>query len=373
MLKRIYADNYKCLVNFEFHPRSVNLLVGGNGSGKSCVFQVLEAVQDIVVFGEAVEERIPAASLTRWDSRDTQRFEIDVEIDEGMYRYVLEVEQNRKISTASIQREHVDFNGTTLFKYEARQVHLYNDQGKLGTSFPADPRRSFLGILDERPENQRLMRFKNIIASFWVFRLNPARMTAVSKKEAHWLERDGSNLAYWYRNASSEDPEAIGTLNQDMREIFEDLQSFRFVPTAGSAKELVATFASGQGQQGKSYNLSFDELSSGQREIFALYAILRLAARRASVLCFDEPDNFISLREVQPWLGKLSEVVEETRSQLLIISHHPEVIDYLAPGDAFKFERPSGDVARVRPLQIDLDAGLKASEAIARGWDEGQT
>ena len=38
---------------------------------------------------------------------------------------------------------------------------------------------------------------------------------------------------------------------------------------------------------------------------------------------FDEPDNFIALQEIQPWLVSLCQAVEDHGSQALIISHHP--------------------------------------------------
>ena len=149
------------------------------------------------------------------------------------------------------------------------------------------------------------------------------------------------------------------------------LQHLRLVSSGGNVKELVVSVTASVGDPRKPYDLSLEELSSGQRQLLALHAILRFAAPRATALCFDEPDNFIALREIQPWLLKLSDAVQETGGQLFVISHHPEVIDYLASGSAFKFERPGGDVVRVRPLIVNLDVGLKASEALARGWDDG--
>ncbi len=375
MLKRIYADNYRCLVNFEFHPQQLNLLVGDNGSGKSCLFEVLEAIQDVVVLGDDVEETLPTSTLTRWDTRNVQRFELEIERDGavGTYLYVLEVEQNRKTSTAVIRREQVDFQGKPIFKYEDHKVHLYDDQFKPRTSFPTDPRRSFLAVVEERSETEHLLWFKRFIGSLWILRLNPNLMMSVSKKEALWLARDGENLASWYRSFAAEVPDAADSLKADMREIVDGLQHFRLVSSGGSAKELFATLAVGSGDAKRTYDLALDELSLGQRELFALYAVLHIAARRAKVLCFDEPDNFVALREIQPWLIKLSDSLEESGGQLLLISHHPEVIDYLAAGSAFKFERPGGDVARVRRFEVDLDTGLKASEALARGWDDGQS
>jgi AAA15 family ATPase/GTPase len=41
MLKRLYIDNYKCLVNFEFATERSRLILGANGTGKSTVFESL--------------------------------------------------------------------------------------------------------------------------------------------------------------------------------------------------------------------------------------------------------------------------------------------------------------------------------------------
>ncbi len=47
MLKRIYADNYKSLVNFDISLNNINLFFGVNGSGKSAVFEILRKIKDL--------------------------------------------------------------------------------------------------------------------------------------------------------------------------------------------------------------------------------------------------------------------------------------------------------------------------------------
>ncbi len=39
MLKRVYIDNYKSLVNVEIGLKEINLFLGANGAGKSAVFE----------------------------------------------------------------------------------------------------------------------------------------------------------------------------------------------------------------------------------------------------------------------------------------------------------------------------------------------
>ncbi len=48
MIKKIYADNFRCLVNFEFSPGPVSLMLGPNGTGKSSVFDLLGRIQQFL-------------------------------------------------------------------------------------------------------------------------------------------------------------------------------------------------------------------------------------------------------------------------------------------------------------------------------------
>jgi recombinational DNA repair ATPase RecF len=41
MLTRLYIDNFRCFVNFEYRPARRQLIVGRNGSGKSSLLDVL--------------------------------------------------------------------------------------------------------------------------------------------------------------------------------------------------------------------------------------------------------------------------------------------------------------------------------------------
>ena len=45
MLKRFYADNFRCLTNFELKLDEANVLLGANGTGKTSVLSVLQKIQ----------------------------------------------------------------------------------------------------------------------------------------------------------------------------------------------------------------------------------------------------------------------------------------------------------------------------------------
>lgn len=364
MLKRIFADNFRALVNFEFRPGHLSLLLGGNGSGKTSVFDALGKLRDLIVLG------LPASELfsftrTRWETRDVQRFEVDVQSTGGTYRYTLEIQHPEETpGKPFIRSENVTFDGGLLYRFSAGEVQLYRDDQSAGPVFPFRPDQSFLPNLDPPGAKQmaRLAAFKELMAGFWIGQPNPFAIEPASKQDQVFLARDGRNFASFFSYLNSERPEARTELESRLSEALPGFRNLLF-RRLGDAKLLLAAFSAEEKPSGE-YNLL--ELSEGQRVLAVLYAAVCGLAHRGAVLCFDEPDNFVSLPEIQPWLQILRDALETRGGQAMIISHHPEVMDYLALDSLWWFERPSGPVI-VRPYETDVDSPLKLSELVARG------
>jgi AAA15 family ATPase/GTPase len=73
-LTRIYLDNFRSFVNFEYKPERKQLLLGPNGSGKS---SLLAAVRYLKQFVKGDENRFTESTRTRWQDLSLQVFEID--------------------------------------------------------------------------------------------------------------------------------------------------------------------------------------------------------------------------------------------------------------------------------------------------------
>jgi predicted ATPase len=110
----------------------------------------------------------------------------------------------------------------------------------------------------------------------------------------------------------------------------------------------------------------FHELSDGQRTLVVLYALIHFTRGQDFTLCIDEPENFVSLPEIQPWLNTLYDFCLDGELQSILISHHPEYINYLADSVGLWFERKENAPVRVSP--INNKNGSNISELVARGW-----
>ena len=364
VLTRLLADNFRALVNFELRPGRLSLLLGENGSGKTSVLDVLGALRDLIVLGRPTAELF-ANTRTKWETREVQRFELDFEEPDGIYRYTLEIQAPQESQEQPLIRsESVSIDGEPLYLFSAGEVHLYYDDHSASPVFPFRADQSFLTNLEAGRANRlgRLVEFKELVAGLWIVQPNPFAMDLMSKQDVSILTRNGSNFAAFFDHLNDEKPAVRTELEERLHDAIPGFRHFLFKRIGGDAKLLLAAFGDGD-HKGE---LALSELSEGQRVLAVLYSSVLGHLQSGSVLCFDEPDNFISLPEIQPWLQLLRDAVDEHGGQALIISHHPEVMDYLALDDIWQFERPAGPVI-ARPYEANGAADLKLSEIIARG------
>src|SRR5208337_4839443 len=116
-------------------------------------------------------------------------------------------------------------------------------------------------------------------------------------------------------------------------------------------------------------NYALSELSDGQYCLLALHMILHLLIARGGTVFIDEPDNFVALREIQPWLLAAEEAVEDHNGQLILISHHPEILNQWASRHGLRFFREKNGQVRTEKFKVDPKGELQPSELIARGWE----
>lgn len=370
MIQRIYADNFRSLTNFEHRPGSLELLIGENGSGKTTLFEVVRGLVDLVLQRRALGEVFPRGSTTRWERRTRQTFELDYASPEGLYRYSLVIdhldpEGRRK---PVIIEEVVALDGHRLFAFVEGQVQLYNDDSQEGPDFPFNPEVSFFALLEPRRGNKKAIAFKETMERIWYLALDPGTMRELSQEEAARPEPSGENFVDWYRGITQERSEVLAPLFEDLRPVIPGLSHLRLDRSSPDARTLqvVAETASAP------YELRFSELSAGQRALVFYYTLLHTSVSEGGVLLLDEPDNFVALAEIQPWLTRFADRLEEQGGQAVVISHHPEVMDYLNDPAAWLFERREGGPVRARRLEPDRETGLPVSQLVARGWLDGE-
>jgi hypothetical protein len=97
---------------------------------------------------------------------------------------------------------------------------------------------------------------------------------------------------------------------------------------AGKHRILQVGFQS-ENKKDKTLFFDFDRLSDGQKVLLILHTLLVCLQDMGNTLMMDEPENYVALAEIQPWLMELSDVCGVTIPKFNI-SQHPEIIDFLS-------------------------------------------
>lgn len=378
MLTRIYLDNILCFTNLELCLEPLAVLLGDNGSGKTSIIELIDSVRRFVVDGLTVDQFAPSNTLTRWDTRNDQRIILTAEVQAQLFEYELVITHTDDRLKRKVLTERLSSGGDTLFLFdEQATAHLYNDSGIEEKDIPLDWSRSSLGWIREGPENKRLARFRQWLKQVQLVRPDPRHVEPRSEQSKSSMEPDLRDFPAWLRGHFETGPQGPAALDQVLKGVLEGFDTLLNENLGGNLRRLQARFrALGSKEKrepvpGKPIDLAFDELSDGQRQLVMLYALLMLELESGKTLLIDEPDNFLALAEIQPWLNLLQDRRKDKGGQVILVSHHPEVLNQVALAHGTWLWRDSGGPVRARPFRDIAEQfkdTLTCSEIIARGW-----
>lgn len=362
MITRLYAHNFRCLVGLEMKFESFAVLCGPNGAGKSSVFDVLKLIRDLAtgdsILGGEGERDIRQLELTNWLGSSVQEFELGLRIGGSEFEYVLHVEQASSELKPRIVRERATCDGKELFERDLKGVRFKKSESISG--FPLDWRQAALGAIQPANDRREVAVLQQALAGLLILRPSPREMEAESKAEAAYPQLYLRNLTSWYR-ALSQEQEWTDELRESLREIWPDFRSFRLENVGLQAKALQLRF------EGPGDPLFFHQLSDGEKALVSLYMVrAALKTGAARTMMVDEPDNYVGLPELQPWVLSIMELLDENH-QAILISHHPEILSF-GQADSGSYLWRDNHASPTRISRLQAAEGLSVGETVARGW-----
>jgi len=355
-------DNVWSYVNFEWRPGPLAILLGANGAGKTKLLDVLDSVQKLLMGETSIGSAFPDHSRTRWDNRREQTVELDVRGNGGIFRYRLVVHHNPKTpGKETISLERLTFDERPLAELQVGELRIFGRDGSATAAFRVKTTRSGIGALEPRDDDEELRWFKDWIGKLWLVSPDPRAMNAkVESEKGDWLKANLSNFAAWYLRHLVAMPGAMFKANQALGKVLPG-----FMELFEHNGYLRARF----GDDTTHHSFSFRQLSDGQRALIALHVLRYAVVGSGKTLVIDEPDNYVALREIQPWLMELTDLaLRKDGPQVWLISHHPEILNLLAVDYGWQFFREGTGPTRVK--RFVAAEGLDAAETVARGWDD---
>lgn len=360
MIERIYIDNIRSFVGFEWRPGRLALLLGPNGAGKSSLVDLLAAIRAFVLGSWSVNEAFPRSSRTRWEMRREQTIEIDVRTSKGLCKYQLVVVQDIEgREEPLVERERLEGDDGSVVEMSGTGLRVQRD-GVSEILAATRHTRSGVGALNLGGRSDAISGFHEQIRDLWALRPDARAMSSRTDRRratsAPWLEENLGNFGAWYPPMLARKPGSMFKAIEDLRGAIPGL-----VDVFDDDGVLSVRIDIG----GQTSSFSLDELSDGERSLIALYTLLHVVAVRGKTLVLDEPDNYLGLREIQPFLAELTDrALRSDGPQAIVISHHPEVLNFLAPERGWRMRRERGGQSRIEPFKA---SALSPAESQARG------
>jgi predicted ATPase len=376
-LLRLKAHNFRSLRDVEVHLQPLNVLVGPNGAGKSNLLDV------IAFLGDSVREDLEPA-LRRRGGFERVLFRGD---REGPPRIIVEVEA---AVTKNSSTKATDNYSLTIFQGRVRRssedLYLIREETFLFKRTAGPGRRisvtgsdiSFVTEKEERtaslregslglatlpklsPEQggEQVEELADLFASFRVFDVNvtAARLPSTDVRSRR-LHNDASNLAAFLSYMAEAQPKVFEAVVEDARLFIPGLQELDLL-TIGGAREATVVALRERGLKGFT---SLGEASYGSIRALSLLALLH-DPNPPKLTCIEEIDHGLHPHV----LDRLVELLREasTRTQFLIATHSPALVNRLRPNELLVCER--GDDAASRIPAID-PAVVKQMEQATQG------
>ncbi|MBN9504198.1 MAG: hypothetical protein BGO01_09220 [Armatimonadetes bacterium 55-13] len=361
MIRRLYVNNFRCLVDFTWEPQAEALILGTNGSGKSAVVEVIQTLRHWIVGDGRLSDLLDGETLARWSESKSIEIDLDVETTEGFYKYQVEFELE-KTREVRVLRERLSLDDVSLFDRLPEQVRL---QGTV-SEYLIPPSLSAFEVANPLGGNPAVLRFLQYFVRMIAVKPIPILIEneAMNPSNDTWTRFEQFVAWYWYQTSNGKFSAAVQSM---LKEIWDDFDFLQLRQVGQQTRVLRTHFQAPDKYTGE-YSIGFHELSDGERMLIVLYALLAYQeAMPPSVIILDEPDNFVAMSEIQPWLLKMLEGRPE-HGQIILISHNPEIIETMGADRVAYFSRQDHQSpTKVGPLPSD-DSGLSLSERITRGW-----
>ena len=356
MLQRLYLHNFRCLENFELTLKEMPsaLLIGKHGVGKSTIRSALEVLQSIGRGINRVKNLVRPKDLAWGRSEVPMRFEIEVLLDNKLYKYIVAFELPENFKELRVFEEELIVAGEQIYSRKEAQVALNKgyptSSGNSEAQFLVDWHLVALPLIQKRSQTDPIHIFKTWLARTIILAPIPSLMTGDSNGETLEPEPNASNFAEWFSGLLSRYPAAYTQLDRYLQEVMPDIKDFLNEAIGKDSKNTLVRFE----KNSASLSVFFEDLSEGEKCFFLIAVVLAANQFYGPLFCFwDEPDNFIPLSKVGDFVFSLRRSFENA-GQVLVTSHNPEAIQKFSDENTFLLDRKSHLEPTIVRLLSDL-------------------
>lgn len=327
MIKRFRVNNFRNLINVEFRPVRVNLIIGPNNVGKtnlSNAIRFLSATASLPLDDAAGMVLGENWNITNVYVPEKQiELEVDMVVNESgkdySYSYTLHVNADREPLTGKqvlkvVHEKLVLVGGErlqlSLVQNSNGAAQFLDDKSLSGsnlsyTQTQVPPEATALSKLFDPESNRHALRFKNQLANSWYFNISPQALRSPKVfGKAPVLNCDGTNLNKLLYSLHNENPRLERKIIDAMKLVEPKLDLFKFFNP--DPEFILFLFEDKEG-----HPFSPQSMSDGTLRylvLAGLFALLdewgRIGAP-APLVIFEEPENGLYVGTLKPLMSNL--------------------------------------------------------------------
>lgn len=370
MITRLQVRNFKSLREMDLELGSLNVLVGPNMSGKSNILDALRFFH-LVTFPEGAGQSVGYAIAQHgginealWKGDESfgaigaaivrvMSLSVDVRQDvapNSRFKYELEITAGAG-DYASLSRESLRLIGAreeaelTVQKQGVSWIKTADGRELGGVSTSGDT------ALRHASHNWEGYEFQQWIRGWRFYHLIPPAMKqSVPVSKGQVLDQDGSNLSAWLMWLQAHSQEAFGRINEVLSDLFPEISSLKAIPTADARAFLVAA------EKGLRRATREFQLSDGFLALTALLSLIYAPAELSGTLvCIEEPENYLHPRLMETLVALLRQVQQEVRdskrppTQFVVTTQSPYLVNQFSLDEVIWIEKKNAETKALRP------------------------
>ena len=364
MIRRLYVDNFRSLVDFTWEPGKECLVLGYNGSGKTSALEALNILMNWVWGWDKFEDVLRLHDRTHWTGDAPITFECELLVQKAVFVYRAAFDFSTLDDSPTVRSESLRKDGVRVFEREASSVSYWVEETR--QDFPYPRNGSAIKPIASLVGEGAIREFERAFYEIVFVRPVPSSMadTAEGMPE-DILPKMQNFLGWFYYNATLKDGfQAV--VESHLKESWEGFDRLLFEKVGREARILKVVFQ-GISPIGE-MAVDFRDLSDGERMLLVLYALVAYQSESdPTTIIIDEPDNYVSLLEIQPWILKMLDTCPDD-GQLIVVSHNAEIIQTFGYEHVSYFARKD----HTSPTQVKqvepMTSGFSLDRWLRRGW-----
>lgn len=340
MIKSIWVDNFKSLVDFRIELAKFNCVVGLNGSGKSTVLQALDFVSQLMI-GD-VEEWLKAR---HWEGSDlnsklTKKSNIE-------FKVVLNIADSEVVWSGSFNRSSLSCTKETITD-RGEKILSVEDAAYTFNSRRRDIIFQYQGsILSQLKENQQsntLRTVKELILNIRSLDLiSPEMLRSQNRSSKGKLGLGGEKLSAFIHESGMD---AKSSLKNELQKVYPQLDSIVTKSLKSGWKQLEVSEHFGE----KKITSTARHVNDGMLRLMAILIQLEIGN---AFLLFDEIENGINPELIEYLIDHLV----NSNDQVLVTTHSPMVLNFIddevaKKGVIYLFKTSDGYTRAIKLFEI---------------------